>query len=245
MIRVSAISYLNSVPFVYGLTQEKLREYINLDLATPAATAYRLQNNLCDLAIVPVAAIPSLPWSQIIGNHCIGAVSAVASVLLCSHVPVNHITEIALDNESLTSVQLVKLLLQSYWHVSPRFVPLPANFPNQLPQSVVLIGDKALLHRKEYPYIYDLAEHWICWTGKPFVFAAWMANKALPDSFITIFDAALAYGVAHMDQAITSQVPPLFPSAFAKEYLTHNISFTLDQEKREGLELFWKLTQEK
>ncbi|MCL2726960.1 MAG: menaquinone biosynthesis protein [Bacteroidales bacterium] len=237
MIRVVAIPYLNTAPFVYGLKQKALSPYIHLDFASPAAAAHQLHHDLCDLAIVPVAAAPSLPYYEIVGKYCIGAVSAVASVLLCSRVPVEQVREVALDQESRTSVLLGKLLLRDYWRVTPQYVPLLAD----LPESVVLIGDKALLHQGQYPYIYDLAEHWICWTGKPFVFAAWVANKVLPNGFAETFDEALAYGLSHIDEAIAAQADNRFSVAFAKAYLTQNISYPLDQEKIRGLELFWEL----
>ena len=240
MIRITALPYLNCVPFVYGLKQSFITHQISLSLSTPDQTAHQLQNDLCDLAIVPVAAIPTLPRYQIIGNHCIGAISAVASVLLCSQVPIEQIHEVALDQESRTSVLLVRLLLHNYWHVMPHYVPLPDSFPKNAPESVLLIGDKALLHSSLYPYVYDLAQHWIMWTGKPFVFAAWVTNKTLSEDFVLLFDQALTYGVTHIDEAITSEVRYRFPKTMAKEYLTGNLSFSLDQEKLEGLHLFWK-----
>jgi len=240
MIRVSAIPYLNTAPFVYGLKQKAL-PYIELSMATPAVAAYQLQHDLCDLAIVPVAAVPSWPYYELIGSHCIGAVSAVASVLLCSRVPVAQIREVALDQESRTSVLLARLLLHNYWGAMPRYQPLPAGFPDFFPESVVLIGDKALLQGGQYPYVYDLAEHWIHWTGKPFVFAAWVANRILPDGFAAMFDQALAYGLAHIEEAIETHADNRFSASFAKTYLSENISFSLDKEKYEGLRLFWEL----
>ena len=241
MIHVTALSYLNTIPFVYGLKQRSIAKQITLNLATPVKAAHQLQNNLCDLALVPVAAIPVLPRYKIIGSHCIGAVSAVASVLMCSQTPVERIREIALDPESRTSVLLAQLLLRDYWRVSPHYVPMPASFPNHAPESVLLIGDRALLYGGQYMYIYDLAEHWIRWTGKPFVFAVWVANKDVPDGFSALFDEALAYGVTHIEEAIASEAEDRFPKAMAKEYLTHNLSFSLDKEKLTGLQLFWEL----
>jgi len=244
MIRVTALSYLNTVPFVYGLKQGAVAPQITLSLTSPAVAAHQLQHNLCDLAIVPVAIVPSLPYYKIIGNYCIGATSEVASVLVCSYVPIEQIREVALDSESRTSVLLAKLLFRDYWHISPRYVPLSSDFPTHLPKSVVLIGDKALRYRDKFPFVYDLATHWIRWTGQPFVFAAWVANKTLPDGFAALFDEALAYGVAHIDEAITTEVSHHFPAEMAQRYLTQNLSFTLDKEKREGLQLFWELIKD-
>ena len=255
MVRVATIPYLNTIPFVYGIKQKAL-DNLQLSFATPSVAAHQLLHNLCDVALLPVAAIPSLPWYKIVSNFCIGALSKVASVLLCSQIPVTHIKEISLDNESRTSVLLAKLLLRDYWRVSPNYVPLhsfaplpiqtmggadqppPSPLSSPTPQSVVIIGDKALLYGNTYPYIYDLAEAWITWTGKPFVFAVWVANKPLPEDFSALFDKAMAFGVEHLDEAIAAEAGKICSSSFAKTYLTQNISYSLDGAKYEGLRMF-------
>ena len=115
-IRVSAISYLNSIPFVYGLENSPLQSEIELSLDIPSECAKKLLENKVDIGLVPVAIIPQLKFSEIIGPYCIGANGPVESVCLFSQVPLNDIEEIQLDFHSKTSVQLVQLLSKKYWY---------------------------------------------------------------------------------------------------------------------------------
>ncbi len=61
--------------------------------------------------------------------------------------------------------------------------------------AAVVIGDRALEQRKKSKYIYDLAACWIDMTGLPFVFAAWISNKKLPETFIEAFNNNKALGL--------------------------------------------------
>ena len=239
MVRVSAIPYLNTVPFVYGLKQKVVREHINLSFAVPSLAAYQLQHGLCDLSIVPVAAIPSLPYYQIVGSYCIGATQKVDSVLLCSRQPVEAIREIALDNESRTSVMLMRVLARDYWQIHPSYRSLDSANLSVLPEAAVLIGDKALIHRGKYPYVYDLAQAWQAYTSQPFVFAVWVANKTLPLPFISLFDEALAYGLSHITEALAETELCISQEA-AYHYLTQAVSYDLDAAKMQGMHLFWE-----
>ncbi|HWJ24998.1 MAG TPA: MqnA/MqnD/SBP family protein, partial [Flavisolibacter sp.] len=84
-------------------------------------------------------------------------------------------------------------------------------------------------------YIYDLGEHWMKFTGLPFVFAAWIANKELPEDFVSVFNEANSIGLQHLDQVI--QENP-FTAFDLRKYYTECISYDLNEEKRKGLDLF-------
>ena len=58
MVRIAAVSYLNTLPFIYGLKHSRLIDTIDLDLDYPAACAKKLINGDVDLALVPVVVIP-------------------------------------------------------------------------------------------------------------------------------------------------------------------------------------------
>ena len=60
MIKISAVSYLNTIPFIYGLKQSKLIHTIDLQLDYPSICADKLINGDVDLALVPVVVIPRL-----------------------------------------------------------------------------------------------------------------------------------------------------------------------------------------
>src|SRR5262249_21938830 len=97
--------------------------------------------------------------------------------------------------------------------------------------------------RKVSPCIYDLGEAWIDFTGLPFVFAAWVSNKPLPEDFIREFNAANKLGLQHIDTVVAENPYPVFD---LHQYYTRHISYDLTGEKRKGLQQFLSfVTEEK
>lgn len=243
-IRISAVSYANTYPFIYGITQKLKSDSICLSKDVPSVCAEKLQTQEVDVGLIPVAQLPSFPNAQIISDYCIGAVGKVKTVLLMSRVPLDEIKAVYLDSESRTSVNLIKVLAKHYWKKDWLWKQAPADFPKSNQHtSIVLIGDKTYNYLNDYPYIYDLAEVWQEFTGKPFVFAVWVANKVLSDSFISAFNSALSYGL----QNITTSLD-VYAQVEQKEeledYLNHYISYNLDHEKQEGMDLFLNYLKE-
>ena len=79
-IRISAVSYTNTKPFIFGLELNQIKNKLDLSLDTPSDCAQKLIDNQVDIGLIPVAAILSLPYWQIVSDYCIGAVGAVNSV---------------------------------------------------------------------------------------------------------------------------------------------------------------------
>ena len=122
MLKISAVSYLNTLPFIYSISKYfKYCDY-ELSLDVPSKCANKLTNGLVDVALVPIAAIPGLKRSKLITAYCIGANGAVASVMLYSQVPLHEITSVYMDYQSLTSVKLTKVLAQKYWKIDPNWI---------------------------------------------------------------------------------------------------------------------------
>ncbi len=244
LVRVSAISYLNTLPFVYGLINHPVSEKIELKMVTPSEAARSLIDDTADVGIVPSAVIPQLKEGRIISDYCIGADSDVASVLLCSGVSLDKINRVYLDTESMTSVMLARILCRKFWKIEPEFAHL--NFNDSEPDysaSYVLIGDKAMLNANKFEYCYDLAGEWIKYKKLPFVFACWTANKKLSQEFKKEFNDALGMGLDNIDKALLT-IPHRFDYQIAYDYLTNNISYILSPDKREGLSEFWCLALE-
>ena len=63
-IRVGAVSYLNTKPFLFGLEQQPLRSNIQLSYQPPSIIAKDLLSGEIDLGLVPVAVIPQLAPSS-------------------------------------------------------------------------------------------------------------------------------------------------------------------------------------
>ena len=180
MVRIAAINYLNTIPFIYGLEACMAPGQIVMQFCTPAESARMLREDKADIGIMPVGAISDLRDPRIVSDFCIGATGKVASVVLCSGRPIEEAGEIHLDVDSRTSVLLTQYLCREKWHVAPRFVPFDFTREALDPtRCYLLIGDKALLHAGEFAYVYDLAEEWIALKHLPFVFAAWTAHKPI------------------------------------------------------------------
>jgi len=111
--------------------------------------------------------------------------------------------------------------------------------------AALLIGDPALAYSGPAK-VYDLAREWRKFTGLPFVFAVWMGHSDANLSRRTAdFAASLEFGLDHLDDIAAEYAPKLglTPSA-VKVYLTQNIDYSLDEENRQGLKLFYKLAHE-
>jgi chorismate dehydratase len=239
-IRISAVSYFNTIPFVYGLKNSGLLENYELSIDVPSKCALKLIEGKADIGLVPVAALPKINNYQIIGNYCIGAISKVRTVCLYSQLPLNEITNIYLDSHSMTSVNLVKVLARDYWEISPNWLNTNHEEISELSkyESVVAIGDKTFELENHFKFCYDLAEHWINFTKLPFVFACWVTNKKLDDSFLFNFNESLKFGVLNLENAVKDFKLQHKVNVNLDYYLKNNINYIFDDEKRKGMNLF-------
>jgi chorismate dehydratase len=239
-IRVAAVSYLNTKPLIYGFEKGIMKDEVQLITDFPARIADMLLDDEVDIALVPVATIPFLKEHYIISDYCIGTNGEVASVCLFSDVPLEDIDTILLDYQSKSSVALLKILLKEYWHINPKLIYAEAGYEEDIEGKTagLVIGDRAFIQRKKSKYIYDLGSTWVAMTGLSFVFAAWVANKELPQYFIENFNKTTCIGLQHIQEIIASNHYEHYDLA---KYYESNISFNLDDKKRSGMELYLKL----
>lgn len=212
-------------------------QQIDLIEEYPAKVAAMLIEGTIDVGLVPVAIIPKLKEAYLVSDFCIGATEAVASVSLFSEEPMEQIEKVLLDYQSRTSINLAKVLLKHYWKKDVEFVSAYENYQEDIKGTTagVVIGDRALELNGKLPYIYDLAEAWIDFTGLPFVFATWVANKPLPEDFIKLFNEANGIGFSHLEEIVSGEN---YKACDLYNYYTKNISYSLDEPKRKGLALY-------
>lgn len=237
MIQVGAVSYLNTKPLIYGFEQGKMKNEVELVIDYPANVAAMLKKGEIDIGLIPVAAIPDLKNAEIISDFCIGSDGEVASVCLFSDVPLAEIETVLLDYQSKTSVELLKILLKEHWRITPQLKHATANYEELITGTTagLVIGDRALEQRSKSKYIYDLGLAWKAMTGLPFVFAAWVSNKKMPETFVDAFNKANALGLNSLDVIVGQQQYKLYD---LYQYYTENISYRLDDHKKEGMQLF-------
>lgn len=238
-IRISAVSYLNTKPFIYGISQTGLESECDVQLDMPSVCARKLAEDQADIGLIPAAAILDLKEAHIITDYCIGAVGAVGSVMLYSEVPMGQVTTILLDYQSRTSVALTRVLAREHWKIAPQWQQAQPGFEDAISGTTagVIIGDRTFTIGSRFPYVWDLSEEWMKFTGLPFVFACWVANKPVPASFIEKLNASLGYGIARRRE-VAALWQDNYPGVDASDYLENMISYQLDDQKREGLKRF-------
>ena len=236
------MSYLNTKPLIYGFENGMMTNEVELVTDFPASIADMLIGNEVDIALVPVATIPLLNEYYIITDYCIGTTGEVASVCLFSDVPLAEIKTILLDYQSKSSVGLLKILLKDYWKLNVELVSADAGYEEKIfgTTAGLVIGDRAFIQRKKSRYIYDLGTAWKKMTGLPFLFAAWVANKKLPQTFVEKFNQTTGEGLNHLTEIIVANP---YTHYDLKKYYEENISFNLDDDKKRGLEEYLKRLQ--
>jgi predicted solute-binding protein len=173
----------------------------------------------------------------------IGSDGPVASVFLAHRDPLEAIRVVHLDPASLTSANLLRLLLAERG-LRPEFRPLAGYGREDMPDNVLLIGNPAITfalgphdHR-----ILDLGEAWLAMTGLPFVYAAWTVREtAATAGLAEELRAAAAAGVAAIPRLV--ETAPDFTPAFRRAYLGGHIRYGLGEREKAGLERFRNLLE--
>ncbi len=237
--KITAISYLNTIPFIYGIRHEG-NFRADLSLSTPADCVNSFIEGEADIALLSSAVVPSLKGAEIITDYCIGASGAVRTVVVVGNTPISKVRRIWLDSHSRTSVQLVGWLAANRWKIAPEWLLLDDYSLLDSPQegdAFLLIGDKVFANEGRFAYSYDLAEEWKAQTHMPFAFAVWVGRKGLPYEIHDALQHALTFGIEHTYEAIVES--PYADRPYAYDYLTRNIDYVFNADKHRALEKFW------
>lgn len=231
-IKISAVAYTNTKAFIYGLEHSDIINKIDLSLDIPSECAAKVISGEVDLGLMPVAAIPFVPNANIVADYCIGSDGAVNSVFIFSDVPVAEIKTLRLDAHSRTSNNLAKVLLKFHWKLGVEFT----TDPTVKTDAIVLIGDRTFGKKEDFAFVYDMGEEWKNFTGLPFMYAAWVANKEISQEFKTEFNAALKFGLAHRNEVLKDL--PQIPNFDLEDYLYHKLQFDVTDDRKRAMNLF-------
>ncbi|HEV2178918.1 MAG TPA: menaquinone biosynthesis protein [Gemmatimonadaceae bacterium] len=226
-MRIGRIPYINCYP-VYGAIDRGVVSVAGtLVDGVPSELNRRMAANELEVSVISaVAYARDAARYLLLPDLGITSDGAVRSVLLFSRVPAPELggKRVLLSRSSMTSVALLRLLFANVWHSSPEFAAGDAELTNvgqfaaEAHDARLVIGDAALLlnaaragaapgaadHGRPYAYAYDLGAEWKRWTGLPFVFAVWVAQRAAPVREALDVHARLIesrdWGLAHLDQ---------------------------------------------
>jgi len=254
-LRISAISYLNTAPLMWDFDHGAAGRDFDISYTLPSACARALAAGTADIGIIPAAAYAQIPDLAALPGVAIASRRPVRSILLVSKVPVEKIRSVALDTSSMTSVALTKVLFEKWLGGGRTFTSMPPDIDTMLSShdAGLVIGDPALqIDRSRYITL-DLAEEWIRYTGKPFVFAFWAVRRdALREAeraqdLAAIFQQSRDHGLepASLDHISSAWAPRLrLTEGQVRSYLTENIYYQLDAACLEGLQLFYRYATE-
>jgi len=200
-MKIGRIPYINCYP-VYGAID---RGVVRLDaeLVDGVPTDLNRRMGAGELDISVVSAVEYARQADrylLLPDLAISCDGPVRSVMLFSKRPAGELggRSLIVSRSSMTSVALLELLFENVWHARPRFVPGDAEVKDVVVDNAtdaearLVIGDAALVlgsnHRERYPFVYDLGQTWKQWTGQPFVFAVWVAQRSTD-----VKDALLAH----------------------------------------------------
>jgi chorismate dehydratase len=250
--RVGKVRYINCEPVYSGIEEGAVEAGCDLIEGTPAELNQMLARGDLDVSVISSLAYAQAPGDfRLLADLAIACDGAVGSVLCVSRVPLQDLDgeRILVTPESLTSVYLLRLLLQRSYGVRP--VYLRAEVPEEFPAGVaagLYIGDPALRagHARRYPHHLDLGQGWKELTGLPFVFALWAVReefyRANPERTRRLHRALLAskaYSLGRVEAlsaAVHGRVG--ISEEACLNYFRKQLSFDLTPRHLEGFEQF-------
>jgi chorismate dehydratase len=268
-MRVGRIPYVNCYP-VYGAIDRGVVPFDGtLVTGVPSALNRQMADGTLDISVVSaVEYARDARRYLLLPDLAISCDGPVRSVMLFSHVPAHDLDgkRVVVSRSSMTSVALLELLFENVWYARPEFVAGDAEmsdiaeFDREPHDARLVIGDAALVLRGEsrpriagasggpsmptYPYAYDLGETWKAWTGLPFVFAVWVAQRTAPVAEALGVHASLItsrnWGLEHLSTlAAQASQATAVSEPVCHEYLS-GLDYGLSYEHLAGLTEFFR-----
>jgi chorismate dehydratase len=273
-LRISVVQYLNTAPLVRGFTHGPLRGKYALSFTVPSQCAEALRAGAADIAIIPAIEYQRIPGLVALPELSIASREEVRSLLLVARKPIAEARRIALDRSSRSTQAYVKILAAKHWKIAPEFSEAAPDVSAMLGQAdaALLIGDPALRLAVRIEdaaerlaggsfrcaaeqagiagggsvFLYDIVREWRNMTGLPAVMAFWAARPAAVTPEVAgDFLASLEFGLARLGEIAAESAREMgMPAATLEAYLRDNIDFTLGEENRRGLALYYEQAAE-
>jgi chorismate dehydratase len=232
--RVGSVEYLNAVPLTRGIEDQ-------ITFTTPARLAELLRRDELDAALVSITEVLLTDRYDILDGIAIASLGEVYSVLLAHKKPLADAKEIFCDTASLTSVNLLKVLLAERG-LKPEFKPLENYEAAKEKDFVLLIGDRAIdFQRAPHTHeIFDLGAAWFEMTNLPFVYAVWALRRGVENKVLrSLLRETKHFGMETLDVIIRNH--KAYDLDFRKDYLGWHVHFHLGSDEKRGIAKFCEL----
>jgi chorismate dehydratase len=239
-LSIGTVPYVNALPLTEGL-EDLVRE-------VPSVLARTFRTGRLDAALLPVFEWVRDASRPIIDAGCIASPGPVDSVLLFSRGRPEEARTVLLDESSLTSSALTRILFDRVFNARPEYrLCDPGVDPRSIEEdAMLLIGDPALRAPRDGLVVTDLATAWRKWTGLPFCFAVWLAkDEAAAERVRPVLTAARERGLSARGRLAEENAPVcgLSPEALLT-YLTKRITYDFTEPEREAAGVFATLCRD-
>lgn len=247
MPTLATVRYLNARPL-----DDRIERQPDVELVrhVPSRLLATLESGGADLALCPVidfqrAATPL----EIVPAGAIGCDGPAMTVKVFSRRPVAAIDTIAVDRESHTSVALLQVVMRDLFGREPELRPLSDATDPGAADAVLLIGDKVVTappDRASYPYGLDLGAAWRELTGRPFVFATWMAPAGRDLGTVPLrLDELRRRNRKRLARIVAEHAAASgWPEPLALQYLSRNLRFDIGARELAAVAEFWRRCHE-
>ena len=232
--RIGSVPYLNSVPLTYGIEKET-------DFVVPSSLAEKIRNGELDAALVSITEALFCEGYDILDRVAVASDGPVKSVFLAHRQRLEEIQTIYCDTASLTSVNLLRVLLAERG-LNPIFEPLPNYSQAGELENVLLIGNPGIdfLRAPHEQTIWDLGAAWKELTDLPFVYAVWALRRGCHDEALrNKLLLAKENGINHLSEIIATHSD--YDADFRQAYLGGHIRYNLGAREKAGLNKFIEL----
>ncbi|MBI1357151.1 MAG: hypothetical protein GC160_22660 [Acidobacteria bacterium] len=249
LLRVRAVSYLNTSPLVWGFLHGPQQGLFDLRGSLPSACAAALRTNAADIGLVPVIELARQPDLLALGGCSIACRGPVRSILLVSAKPLDQVETIAADTGSRTSVAMTQVVLHERFGRRPTMLEHEPELGPMLAaaDAALVIGDPALridpamTRWQGRPVeVHDMGSAWVESTGLPMVFAVWAVKEAVAERASEApFVASKQYGLARLPEIVEAESARLdLDPALVESYLSRNIVYDLGESETQGMRRF-------
>lgn len=234
--RVGSVPYLNAVPLTRGLEDE-------VEFIPPSQLAEKLRRGDLDAALVSITEVLQHDGYDILDSIAVASLGEVLSVFVAHRKPLDEIREVHCDPASLTSVNLLRVLLAEKG-LKPEFKVLSSYEAASQHDHVLLIGNAAIdFARSQSGYeIWDLGTAWFEMTKLPFVYAVWALRRGVENGRLRrLLREARDFGMDTLENVINSRTE--YDLDFRKDYLGWHIHYHLGADEKRGVQRFIELME--
>ena len=236
-IKIGKFGFVNNFLPYYRLEQNGVR----VIEASPRTLAGMFEKGEIDFAPVPSFYFIKNKDKLRSYDFCIAARNSVLSVVLVSEGKMLDDGCIAVTNQTITSLNLLKIILRELG-LKNRVVVMNESKTSELLKHctyALVIGDEAIKARMSYRVVMDLGEKWRELTGYPMVFgiSASLKEKDMSEVNRTVMES-VEWGKKNVDVVVAEAEKKFgMPVEFLHEYFK-SLTYKMGAKEKRGLELF-------